>query len=243
MVSHEAFPTSPMRLKTALSLAIPLACAALFVRLGVWQLARHREVAALNAGLEERLAGAPTPLGALAGDTTGVRWSRVTVRGVFRYDLEQVHGSRASNGSPGVHLLTPLEIEGNDTLLLVTRGWVYAADAATAELERWREQDSVTISGYLVPLIADGPPPPADRPRLIRSLSRTSIQSRVGRPVWPVQLVMTSDSAARADSVPRRLPPPTLDAGPHRSYAAQWFSFAIIGIVGGVILFRRTSRA
>jgi surfeit locus 1 family protein len=232
-----------MRLKTALSLAIPLACAALFVRLGVWQLARHREVAALNAGLEERLAGAPTPIGTLASDTAGVRWTRVSVRGVFRYDLEQVHASRPSNGSPGVHLLTPLEVAGSDTLLLVTRGWVYAADAATADLERWREQDSVTIAGYLVPLIADGPTPPADRPRLIRSLNRAAIQARVGRPVSPVQLVMTSDSAARADSVPRRLPPPTLDAGPHRSYAAQWFSFAIIGLVGGVILFRRTSRA
>lgn len=67
-------------------------------------------------------------------------------------------------------------------------------------------------------------------------------EARFGKPVAPVQLVMTSDSAARADSVPRRLPPPTLDQGPHRSYAAQWFAFAIIALVGGVILFRRTEK-
>jgi surfeit locus 1 family protein len=229
-----------VRIKKILALVIPVTFAALFVRLGVWQLARHQERAQLNQGLVERLAAAPVPLGNLASDTAGARWTRVTVSGFFRYDLEQIHASRPSNGSPGVHLLTPLERVGYDTLLLVTRGWVYAADAASADLPRWREGAFVTISGYLVPLPEDGPAPPADRPNLIRSLNRKAIEARVGRPVAPVQLVMTSDSAARADSVPRRLPPPVLDAGPHRSYAAQWFSFAIIAVVGGVILFRRT---
>lgn len=189
-------------MKRILSLLIPLACAALFIRLGVWQLARHREVAAVNQGLVERLAAEPVPLANLASDTTGVRWTRVTVSGFFRYELEQIHASRPSNGSPGVHLLTPLERLGYDTLLLVTRGWVYAADAASADLPRWREGDFVTLSGYLVPLTEDGPPPPADKPTLIRSLNRKAIEARVGRPVAPVQLVMTSDSAARHSGSP-----------------------------------------
>lgn len=230
-----------MRTKTLLALAIPLACAALFVRLGLWQLDRHREVAAGNAGLAERLTVEPVPFERLSGSADSLRWVRATVSGRFRYDLEQIHASRPSNGSPGVHLLTPLEVDGRDTLLLVVRGWVYAPDAASAELARWREADSVAISGYLLPLIDSGPPAPADRPLLIRSLNRRAVEARIGRAVAPVQLVMTSDSAARADSVPRRLPPPTVDAGPHRSYAAQWFAFAIIAVVGGVLLFRRTS--
>lgn len=229
-----------MRVKAALSLLIPLACAALFARLGLWQLDRHRERAAFNQGLAERLTAAPVPMGDLASDTTDARWMPVTVSGFFRYDLEQIHASRTSNGSPGVHLLTPLERPGYDTLLLVVRGWVYAPDAASADLARWREGEFVDIAGYLLPLPVDGPPPPADRPQLIRALNRKAIEARIGRPVAPVQLVMTSDSAARADSVPRRLPPPVLDAGPHRSYAAQWFSFAIIAVVGGIVLFRRT---
>lgn len=229
-----------MSAKRLFALLIPLACAGLFIRLGVWQLARHQERVAFNMGLAERLAAAPVPLGSQAGDTVGARWTQVTVSGFFRYDIEQLHASRISNGSPGVHLLTPLERPGHDTLLLVTRGWVYAADAATADLPRWREGDFVTISGYLVPMPDSGPLPPTDRPQLIRSLNRRAIEARVGKPVYPVQLVMTSDSAARADSVPRRLPLPTIDLGPHRSYAAQWFAFAVIAIVGGVVLFRRT---
>lgn len=229
-----------MRLKTLLALAIPLACAALFVRLGVWQLARHAEVAAFNQGLAARLEAPPQPLGDFAADTTDARWSRVTVTGVFRYDLEQIHAGRASRGSPGVHLLTPLEIPGRDTLVLVTRGWVYAPDAASADLGRWREGDLVTLSGYLLPLPADGPSAPLDSASPIRSLHRAAVEQRIGQPVAPVQIVMTSDSLARLDSVPRRLPPPVLDNGPHRSYAVQWFAFALIAIVGGIALFRRS---
>lgn len=232
-----------MTAKRLFALLIPLACAALFVRLGLWQLARHQERAQLNAGLVERLAAAPVPLEGQASDTTAARWTQVTVSGFFRYDLEQIHASRISNGSPGVHLLTPLERPGHDTLLLVTRGWVYSADAATADLPRWREGAFVTLTGYLQPMPDDGPAPPPDRPRLIRSLNRKALEARLGKPVYPVQLVMTSDSAARADSVPRRLALPTLDMGPHRSYAAQWFAFAIIAVVGGVILFQRTKPA
>lgn len=229
-----------MRPKTLLALAIPLASAALFVRLGLWQLDRHQEVAALNSGLLERMAASPRPLGTLASDTTGARWTAVTVSGRFRYDLEQVQAGRPNGGSPGVHLITPLEIEGHDTLLIVTRGWVYSADAASADLNRWREADTVTLGGYLVPLTPDGPPPPSDPNLPIRLMHRAALEARLGRPVAPVQLVMTSDSAARADSVPRRLAAPVLDHGPHRSYAAQWFAFAIIAVVGGIVLFRRS---
>jgi surfeit locus 1 family protein len=39
-----------------------------------------------------------------------------------------------------------------------------------------------------------------------------------------------------------RLPPPPLDDGPHRTYAAQWFSFAVIVLVGTALLVRRERR-
>jgi surfeit locus 1 family protein len=220
-------------------LLIPLACAGLFVRLGVWQVSRHREQVAFNAGLADRLAETPIAFEAVPADTSVVRWRRVTLQGRFRYDLEQVLAGRASEGSPGVYLITPLERAGNDTLVAITRGWAYSADAATVDLARWRESDTVTLQGYALPLPADGPPPPADSLRPLRALSQSALRARIAAPIASVQVVMTSDSAARPDSVPRRLPVPVLDAGPHRSYAIQWFSFAAIAVVGGLLLFRR----
>jgi surfeit locus 1 family protein len=226
-----------MRLRTLLSLVIPLLSAALFARLGVWQLSRHAERAAVNAGLADRLARTPVSFDSLAPDTLASRWRRVTLSGRFRYDLEQVHAGRTSEGSPGVHLLTPLERAGTDTLVVVTRGWVYSGDAATAELARWRERDTVQLDGYVLPLPSEGDAPPEGRP--FRTLNAAALSARLGRPVAPLRVVMTSDSAARADSVPRRLPPPVVDPGPHKSYAIQWFAFALIALSGGVLLYRR----
>lgn len=228
-----------MRPKTLLGLAIPLAFAALFVRFGAWQLGRHREVAARNVALAARLAESPLPFDSLRGDTTATTWARVTLRGRFRYDLEVVLGPRVSEGSPGVFLLTPLERPGNDTLVLVTRGWVYSADGSAVDRHRWREADAVSLAGYALAVPVDGPPPPADTLRPIRVLSQSAVRARMAQLFAPVQVVMTSDSTARADSVPRRLPLPVVDAGPHFSYMLQWFAFAIIALVGGVILARR----
>jgi len=209
------------------------------VRLGVWQLSRHGDRAEQNEALAARLAEAPATLAeamAAGGDPT---WTRVRVAGRFRYDLEQVLAGRTSEGSPGVHLITPLAVPGTDTLVAVTRGWVYSPDAASADLARWREGEFVSLTGYLLPLSTDGPAAPAESDRPLRALTREALAARIGAPVAPFQIVMTSDSTARIDSVPRRLPPAQLSAGPHRSYALQWFAFALIAIVGGVTLFRR----
>jgi surfeit locus 1 family protein len=249
-------------LKRAFALLIPLACAVLFVRLGLWQLERGRERAAINEGLAARLTAPPIPFAELPRDTASQRWQRVTLTGRYRYDLEQVQAGRTNAGSPGVHLITPFELmdtaadsaptvdqplashAGRDTLVIVTRGWVYSANASGVDLGRWREHEGevVSIAGYVLPLVASADTgasragaalaPP------LRALDRTTLEARLGVPVAPVQVVMTSDSVARADSIPRRLAMPAIDPGPHRSYALQWFGFALIAVIGGVVLFR-----
>jgi surfeit locus 1 family protein len=233
-----------VRLRTLLGLLIPLACAALFARLGIWQLARHHERAAFNSGLADRLVAPPVPVDEVPRDSAALRWRRVAASGRFRYDREQILASRASEGSPGVHLLTPFVREGSDTVVAVIRGWVYSADASTVDQAPWQEGDTtLTVTGYLIPLADSGAAPPGDPARALRTVHRAALESRIGAPVLPFQLVMTSDSAARAEGAPKRLPLPTIDAGPHRSYAAQWFSFAAIALAGGLLLFRRNRAA
>jgi surfeit locus 1 family protein len=43
--------------------------------------------------------------------------------------------------------------------------------------------------------------------------------------------------------LPRRWPPPVLNDGPHLSYAIQWFSFALIVLVGTGALLRKSASA
>jgi surfeit locus 1 family protein len=51
-----------------------------------------------------------------------------------------------------------------------------------------------------------------------------------------------SPASAAPGSLPRRLPPPELTNGPHLSYVIQWFSFAVIILVGSIALFRAKAR-
>lgn len=226
-----------MRLRAFLTLALPLAFAALFVRLGIWQLSRLREKRAFNAVLSARFAAAPADITTLPADTALGHYRRVTAGGTMLYDREVVYAGRSREGSPGVDLLTPLKLDGRDTVVMVNRGWAYSFDAASIDNARWREKDSVRISGYAETF------PGKERsaaPRRVHALDRAAVQAIVGLPVAPYMIVQTSDSVMHADSVPVRLEVPVPDEGPHKSYAIQWFSFALVAVVGGVALSRRS---
>ncbi len=229
-----------MRLRAFLTLAIPLACAALFVRLGIWQLARLKEKRAFNAILAERLASPPADVTALPGDTALGHYRRVSAAGTMLYDREVVYAGRSHEGSPGVDLLTPMKIAGHDTVVMVNRGWAYSADAAQIVNARWKEKDSLHVAGYAETFAGKDRSRAPNGERRVHALDRDAIRAMVGMPVAPYVLVQTSDSVARADSVPVRLNIPALDEGPHQSYAIQWFGFAIVAVVGGVALSRRS---
>jgi tripartite-type tricarboxylate transporter receptor subunit TctC len=59
----------------------------------------------------------------------------------------------------------------------------------------------------------------------------TPISQAVGAPLY---LVATEpDTTKSVGQRVARLPRPTLDEGPHMSYALQWFAFAAIALIGG----------
>jgi surfeit locus 1 family protein len=223
------------------ALAISLGCA----RLGFWQISRLHERQARNAMIVSRLDAPPVPASALAGDT-GVRFRRATALGRYDYDHELLYATRPRQGSPGVNFLTPLLIGSGDTALLVNRGWVYSPDGMTVDALRWREGEGYTahVGGFVEEFApADEPVSTHTAPTAVRRLDFDSIQARMPYPILPLILVqqIPPDSAA-VQRVPVRIDPPPLSEGPHRSYAIQWFGFALIGIVGTVMVIERDRR-
>lgn len=225
--------------------AIAFVAAALFVRLGFWQLHRLGERRALNALVASRLDSAIVDASRFASDTLGARYRRARVAGTPDYQHEVVVAARTHQGSPGVNLLTPVRPSGRDTAILVNRGWVYSPDGASVQQERWQDRDTVW-TGFLeiLPSSVERRGPSTDTGPLFR-LDRARIASRIPYPIAPVYLVAVEDSAAaRFDTVPAseriaRLSPPPLDEGPHLSYAIQWFCFAAVAIVGAVVVMIR----
>lgn len=215
--------------------------AALFARLGVWQLHRLHERRARNAEVAARTAMAPVPLDKLPTDTAQALYRRVTLAGVYDYPRQFVLTARSFNGSPGVYLMTPMRLINSTRAVLVNRGWVYSPDASSVTLERWREPDTVTITAFVEEFEPSRGLPEGNDPQHWRELDAARLARTLPYHVEPYYVVVLPDGKPPVPSEIARLSPPPLDEGPHKSYAIQWFSFAAIALFGLVLLFRQGS--
>ena len=221
------------RLVAFVALAVVLG--AIFVRLGVWQLHRRAERRAMNDGLSAQLGRAPVQIIELLTESDAAN-RRASVAGTPDHANEIIVTGRSRSGSPGVHILTPMRLPGRDTAVLVNRGWVYSADAATVDLNRWRETRR-SFTGFTQRMSREAPATTVPRGRAVRQLSYPVISRLLSYPVHDIVLV-AQDSATGANA-PVRLDAPRLSDGPHLSYAIQWFAFAAIALVGAAVVVRR----
>lgn len=223
---------------------LSVVAAGVCVRLGIWQLARLDERRAYNAQVSARFdEPAESMREAFGRDTGEARWRHVTGTGVAQYDREVVLTGRTRGGSPGVWLITPLALPGTDTLVAFVRGWVYSANGRTLDFAQWREADTIEVDGRLDAFqrpAAGAPRSPSD-PRAFRWLERDTLSAEWKAPVASMLVYQFGDTTGGyplpdaevpGGEVPARFPLPTMDEGPHRSYAIQWFSFAVVFLVG-----------
>jgi surfeit locus 1 family protein len=227
-----------MRVRSIIAVVFAVNVAAVCIRLGLWQLDRHRQRQAINALVTERMERPPVQsLGELASDTGAARYRAVELSGTWDFENEFVLIHRASRGSPGVNLLTPLRIPGEESAVLVNRGWVYSPDGMSVDLERWREPSEATVRGYALPIPSYGEGSAAQA-RSVRRLDHAYLAERIPYPLAPIVVVDTA-TPATAEGVPGRLDGVALDDGPHLGYAMQWFSFAAIALIGvGIMVWR-----
>jgi len=190
--------------------------AAVCVRLGIWQVNRLEQRRARNAASAARLALPPLEIRrTTTADSAEQR--RVVAHGVYDFAAEETWVGRSFQGTPGVALITPLRL-ADGSAVLVDRGWAPSPDAFHVDHTLYRESDTATVTG--IALI-----PPRGRGAV----------SVAGFLPFVIQL----DTRDPVAGLPRRWPPPAFDDGPHLSYAIQWFSFALIALVGTAVLIRR----
>jgi len=218
-----------LRRKDYVGAAVALLLAAGCVRLGFWQLHRLHQRRARNAVIAAARALPPIDLPAASADSLAER--RVRARGTYDWTHEHVWHARTYEGAPGVTLVTPLRL-ADGTWVLVDRGWAPSADAYHVDSPHFREADTATIEG-----LAEAAPRDrgdADPRRLADSL---------GGAVLPVVVqLLPGGTTAHLPLGLVRWPAPELDEGPHLSYTVQWFSFALIILVGTVMLLRKQAR-
>ena len=218
---------------------------AVCVRLGIWQLDRNDQRAARNAVIEANANAEPVPLDDVASPDeplgSGDEWQQVRVSGTYDPDHELIVQLRPLAGEAGVHVVTPLVTDAGDALL-VDRGFVAGGgpadsstdipEASTGPVDvvaRLRRSEEGRGTGG----------DPADG--AVRYLDVDAIAAIMPYPLYGAWAELVEQSPP-ADDPPVAVPAPEIDAGPHLSYAIQWFLFACVGVGGFVLLVRAEAR-
>ena len=210
------------------ALAGALLIAAACVRLGVWQLDRLRQRRARNAQVLATRSRPPIPVaGSLSTDSARDR--RLFARGAYDYARERLWHGRSYEGVPGVDLVTPLRLP-DGTVVLVDRGWAPSPDGYHVDQGAYREGDSAEVLG--IGVTAPRAPGDVDPAALRDSLPYALLP-------FVIQELPSSPTSPNLHQRPVRWPAPELSDGPHLSYAIQWFSFAVIIVVGSFALAKK----
>ena len=213
-------------------LLVALVVAAVCVGLGFWQLDRLRQRHERNAVIRAARGRPPLEVAsALAADSARDR--RLHARGAYDYAGERLWRPRSYEGVPGVALITPLKL-ADGSGVLVDRGWAPSPDAYHVDQRAYRESDSADVLG--IGMAA---------PRARGDVDPVKLRDSVLYPLLPFILQQLPPSTALHGPPPLgliRWPPPELSDGPHLSYAIQWFSFALIIVVGSAALVRQQRR-
>lgn len=230
----------PGRKVPIVPLALLAGATATFIALGSWQLSRLEERRAAN---EVALAGRELPPVSL-NDSTHISPEReATATGRWDYAHEVVLRGQSRRDAPGVTIATPLLLDGSNAAVLVIRGFAPAPDAMTVILDSLREGERGAIAGLTLKLESrpdSGVPLTRNGLTTWRSLDSAAVARRVPYPLLGVFVVAEGDSTS--GRWPRRVEPPAITDGPHLSYAIQWFGFAIITVIGGIIWIRNRNR-
>lgn len=228
-----------------------LALAILFINLCLWQLRRLDQRRASNAAVESRIDAPPVPAAQIIADTAGALYRRVEVRGAYDNTRSIVLPGRSREGTPGVNLVTPLVLEGRTDAVLVNRGWIPSADAATIEIDSFPGLAREPVVGLALPFLdqrasvsssAGAEPPAGGFRRVWYRVDENALRSQFPYPLAPFVVQVLPHGGPLA--YPRPLDPPALDEGSHLGYAMQWFSFAVIAVVGWItfLVRRRAER-
>ena len=202
-----------------------------FISLGLWQWRKAETKTALQISLDTR---SSEPLVLMPGtpvDAESLRYRRVILRGTYDATRQILIDNRLYQEQAGYHVITPLRIAGSSMHVLVNRGWLpAAADHRIAPVAE-APVGEIELSGIaIIPtqrFFNLAPQPTSGWEAVWQNLDLERFRQAVPYPLQGV--IVQLDPAANGGFV-RQWPRPDERAERHRSYALQWFGFAIASL-------------
>ncbi len=250
--AHPYGTIHPMKLsifftgRRLLATILVIAGAVALCGLGYWQAGRFQQRTQLNERINARMAMPVVPLDGIV-DPQEFDYRRVEVRGVYDPSREILLRNRSYNGATGYHLITPLRLNGSNRAVLVDRGWIPFTEATPQARRAFAPPVGEVVLQGVARRAQERTGGPVDNARAGQWLDAwfrvdiPQIEPQIGYSLLPV-FIELQPGLTPPGAPP--IPSATSDLGPgsHLSYAIQWFSFAIILLVGYVAFTLRQLR-
>lgn len=216
--------------------------AAVFIRLGFWQLDRLERRQMSNQIGEERIEAEAVSLADLiaeaGGDVETLEFRRVFVNGTYDLSGEVLIRSQVHLGQAGFHVITPL-VADDGWAVLVNRGWV-PLTMDNPPVEARPDTGRQRVEGWIQLAQARPALGPEDLPGDQVIFNRVDIGrlgEQMAHDVASVYIVAINEEE---NDLPAPVDLPDFDDdGPHLGYAIQWFGFAAVAVIGFIFLLRR----
>ena len=202
-----------------------------FVSLGLWQWRKAETKTAIQAELDSRSSDLAVAMPTAPADVDELRHRRVLLRGTYDAARQVLIDNRLHREQAGYHVITPLRLAGSEMHVLVNRGWVAAP--ADHKIVPAAEVPAGTIELTGIAVVPGqrffnlAPQPTSGWDAVWQNLDLARFRNAVPYPIQPV--VVQLDPGAPGGYV-REWPRPDERAERHRSYALQWFGFALASV-------------
>ena len=218
-----------------------LAVMAGMISLALWQLRRLDERAGFNDRVTEHLGTDPAPLADLLSlPRDDAEYRRADITGEFLPDQEFLVVNVSQNGETGRNVVNALQLD-DGSVLIVNRGFVANGTPVPPA-----PAGSVRMVGLLKKSQRPRAGQPADDGTQtlteIRRVDLEALALQFQQPVQPMYAELRSYADREREPGLQSIPYPTLDDGPHLSYAIQWFAFTVCVGVGWVLAIRKSAR-
>ena len=221
------------RLKFGLITASAVLTIVATLMLGRWQLHRAEQKEAIQSKLERQ--GELPPLEGQtvisSNDPDALLQRKVSVQGKWLADKTIFLDNRPMGGRQGLYVVTPLTLNGGQTVVLVQRGWVPRNFMDRSSIPVISTPGgTVTVEGRIVPAPSKLYEFEATESGLIRqNLVIKSFSAEIG---VPLQLWTIQQLGADSDGMSRQWPVVVAGIEKHYGYAFQWFALsALIAIL------------
>lgn len=218
--------------------------ATVMVRCSFWQWDRYKKKVAL---LETYASDSTTPPLSFPGqanaDMTPYLHHRVTLSGRYDFERQVIVTNKRQGTGPGHALLTPLIIDGTDTAILISRGFIPFTDMTPDTWGKYDEAEKVHLQGIVKPAIRGyvfGPSNPevgANKPFATRWLFE-DIQEMAKQLPYPVisTVYIQRIGAPVGGEYPAEMISVEVPPRVHFGYTIEWAILAIVTLVIGYVL-------